>query len=161
MVTAWHVIEHLEDPVSDIEAIPSLLNSGAIFCFEVPNFHSWQSTFGGGEWFQLDISRHLWHFTPKSLEHLLKKNDFEVVERHTFSFELGPFGMWQTLCNKFTADKQWIFRYLKKSIKSTRAQVFLNAVIASFLFFPAVALGLFSVMFARGGVLRYVVRCKS
>ena len=49
----------------------------------------------GSKWFHLDTPRHLTHFTPKGLVHLLEEIGFEVIEQRQLyapEYTLGRVG---------------------------------------------------------------------
>lgn len=159
VVSAWHVLEHTTSPIEFVETMKSLIKKNGVIVLEVPNFQSWQSRIGMGRWFQLDVPRHLWHFSPEGLEQLLKKNGFSVLSTQIFSLELGFFGMLQTLLNVVGFEPQWLFRYLKRTLQTTNPlKISINVFFAGILFLPAVILELVSVLFRRGGVVRCIAR---
>ena len=70
-VFAWMVVEHLENPRTVLERIAEALRPGGYFVFSVPNAGSWEFAAFRSRWYGLDVPRHLWHFTPKTLASLL------------------------------------------------------------------------------------------
>ena len=81
LVILWHALEHLPDPSGALCAIRGLLRDGGRLVVAVPNLASWQARLLKARWFHLDVPRHLWHFTPETLEHLLRVTGFQVVAR--------------------------------------------------------------------------------
>ncbi len=78
VVTAWHSLEHLHDPLEILGSIRRLLKPDGIIVIAVPNAGSRQAERDGPLWFGYDVPRHLWHFTPTSLKSILIKTGFEV-----------------------------------------------------------------------------------
>jgi SAM-dependent methyltransferase len=114
-VSLWHVLEHLDDPDEAIAHITRLLGSGGLLLVGVPNLASAQARIGRDRWFHLDLPRHRTHFTPAGLRALLRRHGFVVErERHTL-LEHNPFGLWQSLVNRFTATPSWFFNALKRN----------------------------------------------
>lgn len=70
VITLWHVIEHLPDPWTVLEAISRHLNPGGILALAAPNPQSLQFKLMGRFWAHLDAPRHL-ELIPSSL--LIKK----------------------------------------------------------------------------------------
>lgn len=78
IVTGWMVLEHLHDPVGTIKEIRRIMKPGGTVAFSVPNAGSWEFKVFGTNWFALEVPRHLSHFTPGSIQHLLTRNGFEL-----------------------------------------------------------------------------------
>ena len=69
LITMWHVLEHVPDPVEELNRLSGLLNSGGKFLIAVPNIASADSMIYGSSWVALDAPRHLWHFSkPQMIE---------------------------------------------------------------------------------------------
>ena len=73
-VFAWMVVEHLENPVAVLKRVAVALRPGGYFVFSVPNAGSWEFAVFRERWYGLDVPRHLWHFTPRSLARLLAES---------------------------------------------------------------------------------------
>jgi SAM-dependent methyltransferase len=78
LVTLWHVLEHVYDPVGVLTHICRLLKPGGLLMLEVPNFSSACSVIFRSYWPPLESPRHLFQFTPRTLEALLTKIGFEI-----------------------------------------------------------------------------------
>ena len=114
-VSLWHVLEHLDDPDEATAHVARLLGSGGLLLVGVPNLASVQARIGRDRWFHLDLPRHRTHFTPAGVRALLARHGFVVEhERHTL-LEHNPFGLWQSLVNRFTSTPSWFFNLLKRS----------------------------------------------
>ena len=85
VITFWHVLEHLPDPMKVLERAYQLLRPGGWLIISVPNFASLQAHLFGRHWYAIDVPRHLYHFAPGPLEILLKKVDLRVHEHLFFS----------------------------------------------------------------------------
>lgn len=113
-VTAWHVLEHVADVEELMQEVRRITQKGGVFALEVPNFGSWQAQLGRGKWFQLDVPRHLHYFTIRGLVELIGRNGFQVREISTWSIELGPFGLLQSVLNRMGCVPQVLFLSLKR-----------------------------------------------
>ena len=114
-VSLWHVLEHVDDPAAALGRVAGWLRPGGALLVGVPNLASLQATLGGERWFHLDLARHRTHFTPAGLRALLARTGFEVVvERHVLA-EHNPFGLWQTVVNRFTRTPSWLFNALQRN----------------------------------------------
>ena len=78
LVTLWHVLEHVYDPVGVLTQIRRLLKPGGLLMLEVPNFASACSVMFRWSWAPLESPRHLFQFTPGTLTVLLTKIGFHV-----------------------------------------------------------------------------------
>lgn len=97
LITMFHVLEHLYDPIAYVEAAHRLLAPGGRLVVQVPNAHCWQFVLFGEAWNGLDIPRHLIDFKESDLVSLLDDCGFEVVRRKHFSMRDNPAGLASTL----------------------------------------------------------------
>ncbi len=114
-VTLWHVLEHLDDPGAALARIFDWLAPRGALLIGVPNLASWQARIGGARWYHLDVPRHRVHFTPAGLSALLAANGFAPVHTHHLLFEHNPFGMWQSLVNRWTRHPSYLYNVLKRN----------------------------------------------
>ncbi|OJV87599.1 MAG: hypothetical protein BGO34_11175 [Bacteroidia bacterium 44-10] len=80
-VTLWHVLEHLEKLNETIHKIKEIITPEGIVVLALPNCRSYDAGFYKGWWAAYDIPRHLWHFSPESLEKLLGKHGLKVIQK--------------------------------------------------------------------------------
>ncbi|HKB23770.1 MAG TPA: class I SAM-dependent methyltransferase, partial [Methylomirabilota bacterium] len=72
VVTAFHVLEHVPDPVAVLRRMLGWLAPGGLLIVEVPNAGGLGATLFGGAWSGLELPRHLSHFTPVTLERAVR-----------------------------------------------------------------------------------------
>ncbi|MHC4225041.1 MAG: class I SAM-dependent methyltransferase [Planctomycetota bacterium] len=77
-ITAWHAIEHLPDPSGWVRQAAHQLNPGGYLLLCCPNADSWAFRRFGAYWNQLDLPRHLTHFTAAGLERLVTGSGLTV-----------------------------------------------------------------------------------
>jgi SAM-dependent methyltransferase len=70
VITCFDVLEHVYEPRKLLAKILDWLKPGGIFLTALPNIHSWEARVLGTYWYGLELPRHLFHFSPKSLRHL-------------------------------------------------------------------------------------------
>jgi SAM-dependent methyltransferase len=116
-VTLWHVLEHLDDPDSAVAHVASLLAPGGDLLIGVPNLASIQARIGGACWFHLDLPRHRTHFTPAGLRALLGRHGLTVAREQHVLLEHNPFGLWQSIVNRFTRTPSWLFDALRRDAR--------------------------------------------
>ena len=81
LATAFHVIEHVEDPRSMVAQVASWLSPGGVFAIETPSTDSVdRRLFARTYWGGYHIPRHWNLFEPATLERLLRDAGLEVVQ---------------------------------------------------------------------------------
>jgi SAM-dependent methyltransferase len=153
-VIAWHVLEHLDDPVRALERIAAWLRPGGRAVVACPNLASLQARIGGDRWFHQDVPRHRSHFTAAGLALLLERTGFRVERISHLLVEQNPLGMWQTLLNRLTRGRDVAFRALKRDrerVPGVAGDLALTAIAGPLLVPVAVALELAAGLARRGG----------
>lgn len=97
VITMFHVIEHLAEPVRYLEAALELLTPGGRLVVQVPNASCWQFILFGENWNGIDVPRHLINYRQRDIENLLNFCGFEVTRRKHFSLRDNPAGMASSL----------------------------------------------------------------
>ena len=92
VVTMFHVLEHLYDPVSYLRSARDLLMPGGRLVLQVPNASCWQFLMFGERWNGVDVPRHLVNYRQRDIENLLDYCGFEVIRRKHFSLRDNPAG---------------------------------------------------------------------
>ena len=80
----------------------------------VPNFGSPEARIGRGGWFHLDVPRHLFHFTPATLQSLLSDAGLETVETTHVAPEYDIFSFVQTAENRLGLPPNLLYDVLRK-----------------------------------------------
>lgn len=75
-----HALEHTAHPLEDLKRIRESLRDGGRLLIAVPNFGYWQRRVFGTYWYPLDLPRHRFHYTARSLEILFDRAGFDTVE---------------------------------------------------------------------------------
>lgn len=99
-VTMFHVLEHLYDPASYLDAAHKLLRPDGRLIVQVPNAACWQFLLFSERWNGVDVPRHLFNFRETDLELLLDSCGFEILRRKHFSMRDNPAGLATTLAPK-------------------------------------------------------------
>lgn len=95
LITMWHVLEHVDKPLSDVKMLNAkLLTKGKLF-FEVPNADSLSLTMFKESYCWYMVPEHAYYFNSKSLKILLGKSGFSLLRLYSppkallnFSFSL-------------------------------------------------------------------------
>ncbi len=80
LITMRHALEHVPDAKAILLATRDLLTPGGKLHIQVPNFASWEVEHFGDASHVLQLPRHFVHFSPQSLEMILRDNGFVDVQ---------------------------------------------------------------------------------
>ncbi|MBI4431310.1 MAG: class I SAM-dependent methyltransferase [Candidatus Omnitrophica bacterium] len=83
VITFGNSLEHVHSPRLTLVEARRVLDPHGLLVIKVPNIDSWSAKIFDTRWFQLDVPRHLYHFTPKTMRELLRRTGFRVI-RETF-----------------------------------------------------------------------------
>lgn len=111
VITLWHVLEHVYNPNQVLTEVNRILKKDGILIVEVPNIKNPVFKLTKEHYFALDIPRHLYHYTPKTLEHMLTKNGF-VIRSRSFTSLGSPFNLLKSYSNilkyKCNVSQPWL-----------------------------------------------------
>lgn len=123
VVSFWHVLEHLRDPKKFLFAARGNLKKKGELIIAIPNIDSFEFMFFRRDWFHLEPSLHLWHFSPKSLKIFLNKCGFKIVRIDYFSIEHHFTGLLQSFINKTSSSKNSLHKLVKSVRQKNSPQV--------------------------------------
>jgi 2-polyprenyl-3-methyl-5-hydroxy-6-metoxy-1,4-benzoquinol methylase len=86
VVTLWHVLEHIPDPLETLRRLRQELVPGGHLLIEVPNAESVVAEREGGRWHAAEVLYHVSQYGPRSLRALVERAGFTVLDVHTFPF---------------------------------------------------------------------------
>ncbi len=78
-ITMWHVLEHVHELHAYIKQIEKLLAPEGKAFIAVPNYTSKDATIYAAHWAAYDVPRHLYHFSPQSMEILLAQHGLKLT----------------------------------------------------------------------------------
>jgi SAM-dependent methyltransferase len=79
-ITLWHVLEHVHELHPYMDQLRKLLNENGVLFVAVPNYTSNDAAHYRETWAAYDVPRHLYHFSPVSMNKLLSLHRLSVVE---------------------------------------------------------------------------------
>jgi 2-polyprenyl-3-methyl-5-hydroxy-6-metoxy-1,4-benzoquinol methylase len=79
VITLWHVLEHLHDFNRYLEKMLEHLEKDGALVIALPNCSAFEARHYREYWAGYDVPRHLWHFTPVTLNLLAEKHGLKVV----------------------------------------------------------------------------------
>ena len=77
-ITMWHVLEHVHDLQGYLQQYHTILKPNGKVFIAVPNYTSGDADTYQEFWAAYDVPRHLYHFSPKSMEMLANLKGFRV-----------------------------------------------------------------------------------
>ena len=160
-VTCWHVLEHVISPRELVRWARSILTPDGIFQVTVPDVSSWQAKLSGRQWLHLDVPRHRYHFTQRTLGRILIENGFEPIDRATFALEYDWFGAIQSALNAVCSRPNVLFEKMTSQQRrwpGTALDVALSCVLAAPLAGVTLPLCLLSWLAGRGATLTITAR---
>ena len=86
-ITLWHVLEHLPDLFHFIDQLKSKLKDDGVLMIAVPNHRSFDAQFYKEHWAAYDVPRHLWHFSPESMQKLFNSFGMKIEKTHPLWFD--------------------------------------------------------------------------
>ena len=87
VVTLWHVMEHLEHLNDTWETLSHILKDSGTLIVAVPNPTSFDAKRYKQMWAAYDVPRHLWHFSPSTMQQFGMKHGFVLEERLPMPFD--------------------------------------------------------------------------
>lgn len=89
-VTCFHVFEHLYQPREILARVSQWLKPGGVFFTMMPNIDSAACRIFGSYWYGLELPRHLFHYSPKSLRlmaHSVGLEELSLTTKHELFIE--------------------------------------------------------------------------
>ena len=77
-ITLWHVLEHVHDLHPYMQQLKKLLSPDGKIFIAVPNYTSGDAMTYKDFWAAYDVPRHLYHFSPRSMEKLTEMNGLKI-----------------------------------------------------------------------------------
>lgn len=119
VITLWHVLEHIYDLHNYLDKMHQLLKDKGHIILAVPNYTGTDATHYGPYWAAYDVPRHLYHFSPLSIQRLAQRHNFRVVRIKAMIFDAFYIAL---LSEQYkTGKKQWlsaIWQGLRTTFKS-------------------------------------------
>lgn len=152
LIILFQVLEHLEDPIKTLKQLNPLLKPNGKLIIGVPNFGGWQAKIGGAKWLHLDVPRHLFHFSPQSLQYCLNESGFAITQISYKSFEHDPYGWSQSILNLLFKQHNLLTRFLMRLDKPSPA-IIIHLVLAAALGILFLPISILSWLFHSGAIL--------
>jgi 2-polyprenyl-3-methyl-5-hydroxy-6-metoxy-1,4-benzoquinol methylase len=116
-ITLWHVLEHVHSVHGYIEQLKRILKPEGKLFIAMPNYQSTDSNIYRSYWAAYDVPRHLYHFSPKSIEVLMRKHGLKIEAKKPMWFDSFYVSM---LSSKYKNGKT---NYITAFINGVRSNV--------------------------------------
>ncbi|MCE3281444.1 MAG: SAM-dependent methyltransferase [Chitinophagaceae bacterium] len=87
VITLWHVLEHVHDLHRYLDTFYRLLAPRGTLFVAVPNYTSLDADTYEAHWAAWDVPRHLYHFSPHSMDILAERHGMQVVAHKPMWFD--------------------------------------------------------------------------
>ena len=97
LIVGWMVLEHLHDPVNALKKMHQWSAPSARLVLSVPNAGALEFKLFKSRWYALHLPAHLFHFTPQTVERLLKISGWRVqriLHQRSLSNLVASIGYW-------------------------------------------------------------------
>ena len=86
-ITLWHVLEHVHHLHEYVEHLKNLLTSKGKIFIAVPNYTSGDAAAYRNYWAAYDVPRHLYHFSPLSIQKLVSQHGLKLKSKKPMWFD--------------------------------------------------------------------------
>lgn len=122
-ISMWHVLEHVHDLNQYFEYFNTMLKEDGKVFIAVPNYTATDAQLYKENWAAWDVPKHLWHFSPKALDTLAQKHQFEIEKRYALPFDAFYIALLseKTFIGKIRAVFVGIYAFLSTKINIEKA----------------------------------------
>jgi 2-polyprenyl-3-methyl-5-hydroxy-6-metoxy-1,4-benzoquinol methylase len=89
LIISSEVIEHINNPVEEIQHFHRLLRSGGLIYITTPNFNALERYLLKGDYDVIEYPEHLCYYTTKTIDLLLTRNGFKKLKATTTGFSIA------------------------------------------------------------------------
>ena len=102
VITMNNVLEHLYEPLETLTKVKKTLKDDGFLIIAVPNLNSLGFKIFGKNWYSLQPPIHLYHFTPITINEMLKKAGFVEINITYPNWEHNYFSLFESFRSVFT-----------------------------------------------------------
>lgn len=118
VITLWHVLEHIEPLNEWMGRLAELLADEGVLIIAVPNMSSYDADRYGTYWAAYDVPRHLWHFTPVSIQALGARHGLTLAARYPMPFDAFYVSM---LSEKYKGSRFPLWKGIRTGLSAWRS----------------------------------------
>lgn len=86
-ITLWHVLEHIHDLNGSIKKLSQLLSQTGTVFVALPNYKCYDRKIYQEYWDGYEVPRHLYHFSIDTVDKLLNKHGFKIIDIKPMIFD--------------------------------------------------------------------------
>ncbi|MGE0569367.1 MAG: class I SAM-dependent methyltransferase [Bacteroidia bacterium] len=86
-ISLWHVLEHVYKVNETLLWLHNHLNDDGTIFIAVPNYLSYDADCFKEYWAAYDLPRHIYHFCPDTIKHLMIMNGFRYIDQKPMKFD--------------------------------------------------------------------------
>jgi 2-polyprenyl-3-methyl-5-hydroxy-6-metoxy-1,4-benzoquinol methylase len=79
-ITMWHVLEHVHQLHEYVAQLKNLISPKGKIFIAVPNYTSYDAQHYKTHWAAYDVPRHLYHFSPHSMQALVEQHGLKITK---------------------------------------------------------------------------------
>lgn len=79
VVTLWHSLEHMRDPLGTLQKVFRILREGGKVLIGIPSAVSLEARLFRSSWWGWEVPRHFYHFSPNTVSAVLKNAGFREI----------------------------------------------------------------------------------
>lgn len=119
-ITMWHVLEHVHDLHGYIEQLKRIIKPGGRIFIAVPNYTCYDAGHYNAAWAAYDVPRHLYHFSPASMNTLMQEHGCIIENSHPMWFDSYYVSL---LSEKYLTGSSSLFKGFWNGFKSNSRAV--------------------------------------
>ncbi len=118
VITMWHVLEHVHDLHGYLNSFQKILKKGGTLFIAVPDYTSYDAAHYKQYWAAYDVPRHLYHFSPESMNRLMLQHGFVVKDYKPMWFDSFYVSM---LSEQYKSGKNNLLKAIMNGMRSNIA----------------------------------------
>lgn len=123
VITFWHSLEHVYDLEETLNQAKRVLKTKGYLIVACPNYMSWDAKYYKKNWAAWDVPRHLRHFSPNSLNLILRKKNFVQTKKRPLFLDAFYVSI---LSEKIKKNRFWFLKGILIGLISNFAALFSN-----------------------------------
>ncbi|MER3463614.1 MAG: class I SAM-dependent methyltransferase [Chitinophagaceae bacterium] len=120
-ITLWHVLEHVHDLHRYVEQLKNLLVPNGKIFIAVPNYQSADAAIYRLKWAAYDVPRHLYHFSPTSMQALMERHGLNIIAKKPMWFDSFYISLLSSKYKK--GSLSWIGAFISGLRSNTKAAI--------------------------------------